>query len=54
LAFTEPLILARNLIVHNGGEADQEAPDGSKDQEFPNRYPDWVIISTEWLFPSGG
>lgn len=42
LAFTEPMILARNLIVHNGGEADQEAPDGSKDQEFRNSYPDWV------------
>jgi hypothetical protein len=42
LAFTAPMILARNLIVHNGGEADQEAPDGSKDQEFRNRYPDWV------------
>lgn len=34
--------MARNLIVHNGGEADQEAPDASKDQEFRNLYPDLV------------
>ena len=27
----EPMILARNLIVHNAGEGDLEAPDGSKD-----------------------
>jgi hypothetical protein len=42
LAFTEPMILARNLIVHNAGEADQEASDGSKDEEFRNCYPEWV------------
>lgn len=41
LAFTEATVLARNLIVHNGGEADWERPVGSKD-EFRKLYPDWV------------
>ena len=51
LAVTEPMMLARNLIVHKGGEADQEVPDGSKDQEFRNRYPDRVDHNDRVVVP---
>lgn len=42
MAFIEPFILARNLIIHNEGEADKELLDGTKDRDFRYRNPDWV------------
>ena len=42
MAFIEPFVLARNLIVHNGGEADKELLDGTKDEDFRYRNPEWV------------
>jgi hypothetical protein len=42
MAFIEPFVLARNLIVHNEGEADTLLLDGTKDQDFRISNPEWV------------
>jgi hypothetical protein len=44
--FVEPMTLARNLIIHQGGQAIYENPDGSLNKEFAEIFPQYVAHSS--------
>lgn len=44
--FVEPMTLARNLIIHQGGQAIYENPDGSLNKDFAEAFPQYVTHSS--------
>jgi hypothetical protein len=44
--FVEPMVLARNLIIHQGAQAVFENPDGSLNKGFAESHPQYVVHSS--------
>lgn len=45
IEFVEPMVMARNQIVHEGGDAALIQPGGGLDTSFANSYPQYVRFS---------